>query len=267
MGEVFTFIKKYYPFIFFVLVIVLSILLFQSWSTLKKERADRKYQEEQNVQNLSALKDSITVQFNKKLKAWEYSKDNYVVQKLADLEKYDKAFADELKKVKGDVIAAIKTEVQGDLGGITASTELKIIDAPTNYYGLKFRSDYKDEGFEQRLSGMSKFHVIPDETTKKWNIIPDLTTVLDTNFIAIKATYGFKEFKDKYQVFATIASDKIKLTGLEGGYFISKQPSPPPTKTKKWGFGPYIGYGLDLKQTPTFNPSIGVAVHYDIFKW
>ncbi len=267
MGEVLTFIKKYYPFISFVIIIVLSILLFQTWSTLRKERADRKYQQEQDAQNLSAFKDSIEVMFNKKLQAWEYSKDNYVVQKLSDLEKYDKAFANELKKVKGDVIAAIKTEVQGDLGGITASTKLSVLDEKTHYYGLNFNSNYKDDGFEQRLSGISKFHVIPDELNKKWNIVPDLTTVLDTNYIAIKATYGFKEYKDKYQVFATVKSDKIKITGLEGGYFINKQPDPAPVKVKKWSIGPYVGYGLNVNNTPSFGWNIGFGVHYSILRW
>jgi len=267
MVKVFTFIKKYYPFIFFVLIIVLSILLFQSWSTLKKERADKKYQEEQDTQNLNALRDSITVTFNKKLKAWEYSKDNYVVQKLADLEQYNKTLTEELKKVKGDVIAAIKSEVQGNLGGITAATKLSVLDAPTNYYGLNFRSEYLDDGFEQKITGMSKFHVIPDEKTKKWNIVPDPTTVLDTNFVAIKMTYGFKETKNQYQVFALTKSEKIKVLGLEGGYIIDKQPLPPPSKPKKWGIGPYVGYGLELKQTPSFNWNVGVAVHYSIFRW
>lgn len=270
MGIVFTFIKKYYPFILFILVIVLGVFLFQTISTLKKERAEREYQEKQDAQNLSALRDSIEVTFNKKLKAWEYSKDNYVVQKLSDLEQYDKAFANELKKVKGDVIAAIKTEVQGDLGGITASNKLEVLDEKTNYYGLKFNSEYIDEGFEQKIVGTSKFHVIPNEETKKWNIIPDPTTVLDTNLVKLKMTYGFKETKDQYQVFATTQSNKIKVTGLEGGYIINKQPLPPPSKKKKWGIGPQIGYGLNTYpnlENPSFGWSVGVGIHYDIIQW
>lgn len=267
MVEIFTFIKKYYPFIFFVAIIVLSIFLFQTLSTLKTERAERKYKEEQDAQNMSALKDSITVMFNKKLQAWEYSKDNYVVQRLSDLEQYNKSLAEELKKVKGDVIAAIKSEVQGNLGGITAATKLNVLDAATNYYGLNFKSEYADDGFEQKITGMSKFHVIPNEATKKWSIVPDPTTVLDTNFVAIKMTYGFKETKNQYQVFALTKSDKIKVIGLDGGYIIDKQPLPGPVKPKKWGFGPYVGYGLDLKQTPSFNWNVGVAVHYSIFRW
>lgn len=270
MGEVLTFIKKYYPFISIIIMIVLATFLFQTRSTLKRERDNREYQEKQDAKNLVALKDSITVIFNKKLDAWEYSRDNYVFQKLSDLEKYNKDLANELKKIKGDVIAAIKTQVQGDLGGIAATTKLDVIDAPTNYYGLKFRSEYKDEGLEQKIVGTSKFHVIPDELTKKWSIAPDPTTILDTNLIAINMTYGFKDFKDKYQVFATTKSDKIKVTGLEGGIFLDKLPPLPAEKPKKWGVGPYVGYGIstgsDLS-TPRFGWSIGVAVHYDILQW
>lgn len=269
MKEVFSFIKKYNSFIFFIIIVVLSILLFDAWSTIKQERAERKYKEEQDAQNRAAMIDSISVMFNKKLKAWEYSKDNFVVQRLNDLEKYDKSFTDELKKVKGDVIAAIKTEVQGNLGGIEASTKLSVLDLPTNYYGLKFKSEYFDEGFEQKITGMSKFHVIPNEKNKTWNIVPDPITVLDTNFVAIKMTYGFKETKNQYQVFATTKSDKIKVTGLEGGYIIDKQPLPGPVKPKKWSLGPYVGYGLsaDPNNTAQFGWNIGFGIHYNIIRW
>ena len=270
MAEVLSFIRKYYPFISIIIMIVLATLYFQTCSTLKLEREDREYQQKQDAQNLEALKDSINVIFNKKLDAWEFSKENYVVKKLSELEKYNKDLADELKKVKGDVIAAIKTQVQGDLGGIQATTKLDIIDANTNYYGLKFKSEYKDEGFEQKITGTSKFHVIPDEVTKKWTIEPDLITVLDTNLISINMTYGFKDLKDKYQVFATTKSNKVKVTGLEGGIFLDKLPPLPKEKPKKWGIGPYVGYGINTASdlsTPRFGWNLGVAVHYDIIQW
>ena len=159
-------IKKYYPFFFFVVIILLSIFLFQSRATLKQERADREYEQKQDEQNQKALLDSINSTFNKKLKAWEYSKDNYVVQKLSDLEEYNKSLADELKKIKGDVISAIKTEVQGDLGGITASTGLEKLDEETNYYGLTFKSNYKDNSFEQKLEGIVSFILYQTSWTK-----------------------------------------------------------------------------------------------------
>jgi len=159
------FIKKYYPFILFILVIGLTVFSFQTWNSLRQERANNKYQQEQNEKNINALSDSITSQFNRKLKAYEFTKDNYVVQKLEDLEQYNKTLSDELKKVKGDVIAAIKTNAKADLGGIETSNDIVVIDKEKNYYGLKFRSHYKDPGFEQLIVGTSKFFAVPDEIT------------------------------------------------------------------------------------------------------
>jgi len=262
-------LKTYGVFILGAALIVVSVFLFQTCGSLKAEKERNEYIEKQNAQNLSALGDSITAEFNKKLKAWEFSKDNYVVQKLADLEKYNKDLYNELKKVKGDIIAAIKTGVEGDLGGITASNELVVLDSTKHHYGLSFRSPYKDEGFEQLLVGTSRFYAIPNEESKKWSITPD-RIVFDTNLTTIRITYGFKNLDDRYQVFAISPSPKIKLIDLDGGYFIDKQPPPPPEKPKKWGFGPYIGFGINTDYNlanPRFGWSLGVSVHYSIWHW
>ena len=267
MISVWQFIKKYYTIIFFAIIIVLSFFLFQTCSNLKKAKEDVAYQEKQNAQNMSALKDSIKVEFNKKLKAYEFSKDNYVVQKLSDLQKYNQSLYDEIKKIKGDVIAAINTKVQGDLGGIKADNKLVIIDSTKRFFGLKFRSLYADSGFQQKLVGTSRFYIIPNG--KIWHIQPDIT-LFDTNLTSIEITYGFKELKDKYQVFALSTSPKIQLTDLTGGYFIDKQPPPPPVKPKNWAIGPYIGFGLNTDYNlanPRFGWSIGFSVHYDVFQW
>lgn len=263
-------IKKYYPFVLTIGVIVLSVLLYQTKSTLKQERENYKYQVSQNEKNFNALRDSLTTTFNKKLDAWEFSKDNFVVQKLEDLEKYNKELTEELEKVKGDVIAALQSQVQADLGGITTTNDsVKVLDETTNHYGIDFNSAYADSGFQQKIEGTTMFFVTPNEITKKWNITPD-KTLFTKNLTTIKITYGFKELDDRYQVFALTPSPKVKLLDLNGGYFIDKQPPPPPQKTKRWGFGPYFGYGVisnnDISNTG-FGFSLGVAIHYDIFQW
>lgn len=266
MLKIIDFIKKYYSFLFFIAIIILSLFLFQTCSTLNRERKEWKEQKNQNEQNIHALSDSIKVEFNKKLKAWEFSKDNYVVQKLSDLEQYNKDLANELKKVKGDIISVIESKVQGNLGGITTSNNLITLDK--NYYGLQFKSHYKDDGFEQKITGISKFYAIPDDITKKWTLKPDVT-VLDTNLTSIEIIYGFKEFDDKYQVFALSKSPKITLTDLTGGYIIDKQIIPI-QKPKKWGVGPYIGVGLNTGfdgNSPRFGWCVGIGVTYDIFQW
>lgn len=267
MVKIFDLIKKNYFIILIILVVVLSTLLLNTCSTLRTERADRIYQEKQDEQNMNALSDSITAKFNKKLKAWEFSKDLYVVKELSDLKKYNAELADEIKKVKGDVIDAIKTKVQADISGISTSSKAVVIDESKNYYGLNFNSHYADAGFEQTIDGTSKFFIIPNELTKKWNIKAD-TTVFNTNLTTLSITYGTKLNKDnKYEVFAISPSNKVKFLELDGAYIIDNQPKPAPIKTKRFGIGPYVGYGLNNSNSTTYGISVGVAVHYDILQF
>ena len=269
MGAILTFFKTYSSSIFFVLTVILSVILFKTCDTLKQERADREYDEKQKEQNIGAFKDSIIKEYNKKLDAYEFTKQNFVVQKLAELEAYNKDLYNELLKVKGDVIAAIKTNVQANLGGIsTTGDKLETLDEKTNYYGIKFKEKYSDPGFEQRIVGTSKFHAIPNLETKKWLITPDVTT-FDTIRTNLSITYGFKEVDDKYKVFAISGSPKVNLIELNGGYLIDKQPDQAPTIPKRWGIGPYIGYGVSAGTNlpARFGWGIGFSLHYDILQF
>lgn len=266
---VLNFIKKYYQFILFILVIILSVMFFQTWSSLKNERKQREIEQRNHIQNISALTDSITASYDEKLKAYVFEKDNYIVKKLEDLEKYNKNFYDRLNKIEGKVIAAIDSKVTGDLGGITAGNQLCIIDSNTNNYGLKFISKYKDEGFEQELEGISKFYAYPDEINKKWMLKPD-TTIFSKNITKLNITYGFREDDNKYEVFAISSSPRISINNLEGALILEKYPSILNKPSNKWGIGPYIGGGItsdaylkDIK----FGYSIGVSLHYNIFSW
>lgn len=263
------FIKKYYGVILFAIIIVISFFLFQTCSTLKTEREQREYIEKQNAQNLSALNDTLTVRFDKKLKAFIYEKDNFVVNKLSELEKYNQSLYSELKKMKGDVVAAIDSKVSADLGNLSAGNELVTIDKTTNNFGLRFKSDYVDPGFEQHLEGISKFYAYPDEITKKWIIKAD-TTLFTTNLTNVNIKYGFEDLDDKYKVWAISPSSKIKINQLDGVFIIEKSPKPMPEKPKKWAVGPYVGFGLNTDpnlSNPRFGWSIGMSVHYDIWQW
>jgi hypothetical protein len=251
------------------LVIVLSVFLFQTCSTLKTERAQREFIEKQNAQNLSALKDSITVQFDKKLKAFVFEKDNYVVNELKDLKTMNADLYSKLNKVKGDIIAAIDSKVTVDMGEVTAGNQLVTVDKDKNLYGLNFATNYKDDGFEQTLEGQSRFKAQLDKITNKWVLDAD-STLFTKNLTTINITYGFRDLKDKYEVFAISPSPKVKINQLDGVFILDKAPQPMPVKPKRFGFGPYVGAGLNIDfnlTNPRFGWSIGVAVHYDIFQW
>jgi hypothetical protein len=267
MAQILDFIKKNYFFILVIAVVVLSVLLFNTCSTLKTERADRKYQEKQDAQNYSAKLDSVTVIYDKKLKAYVSSKDEYVVKELSDLKKYNLELAAEIKKIKGDVIDAINSKAQIDIGKISTSSKVVVLDEKTNHYGLNFTSGYKDPGFTQTIEGTSRFFVIPDLTAKKWSIKAD-STIFNTDLTTISVTYGSRLNKDKkYEVFAISPSPKVKFIDLTGAYIIENQPKPAPLKTKRFGIGPYIGYGLNNFNSPKFGMSIGVAAHYDLLQF
>lgn len=268
MKKILEFITKYYPFLFFVVIILLSISLFQTCSSLSKEKENSAFQSKLYTQNVKAMTDSVTKEFNKKLDAYVFTKDNLVLNKLSELEQYNKSLSNQLKNVKGDVLSAIQSNVEGNLGGIQGTNNLDVLDSTTNHYGLKFSTNYVDSGFQQKIVGTSKFYAIPNENTKTWTIKPDVT-VLDTNLTSISVTYGFKEFKNKYQVFAISKSPKVQVNDLTGGYFIDKQIQTP-IKSKKWGFGPYGGFGLNTAPNlanPQFGWSVGFGLHYSILQW
>ena len=262
-------IKKFYPLALFVLLIVAMIFGIQECKNYKDYKAKAEYDQKQRAQNDAAFKDSLTTEYNKKLKAWETSRDNYVVNELKDLKQYNQALYDQISKVKGDVIAYIDSKVSANLAGITAGNQLVTIDDKTNNYGLKFHSDYVDSSFQQHLVGISKFYAYPDQESKKWILKPD-TTLFTTNLTTMNLKYGFKEDDKEYKVFVINSSPIMKINGLEGAYIIKKQPVPAPKPRPNFGFGPYIGFGLNTDYNlanPRFGWSVGVSVHYDIWNW
>ena len=171
--------------------------------------------------------------------------------------------------MKGDIISVIDSKVTADISGVVAGNKLVTVDKDKGLYGLDFVSNYKDPGFEQNLEGQSRFKANLDQITKKWVLEPD-STLFTKNSTSINITYGFENLKDKYKVFAVSASPKVKINELNGAFFLDKEPPKAPEKIKNFGFGPYIGFGLNTDpnlSNPRFGWSIGVSVHYNIWSW
>lgn len=270
MEKIKEFWKKYYvPIIMFILILLLSGILFQTCSTLKTERAQREFMEKQNAQNLNALKDSITVTFDKKLKAFVFEKDNYVINELADLKKYNKDLYNQLNKVKGDVIAAIDSKIKIEIPDVAGTNELVTVNKDKGVYGLNFHKYYKDAGIEQDIYGQSRFRAQLDDITKKWVIEPD-STYFTKNSTIVGITYGFRDLKDKYEVFAISPSPLVKINQLDGVFILNKVPDKQPLQPKRWGLSPYIGFGINTDYNlANLRPgwSAGIAVTYDLVQW
>ena len=265
--SVWEFIKKFYPLIFFAIIIVLIVLLFSTCNRLTAEKKAHEYDNTLNNQNRMAMLDSVTKSWNKKAGMWESEKAAYVL-KQSDLELYNKGLSDTIKKLKGKISVLISTQGKIDLGGLTIDNKLINLKEP-NHFGLDWTSHYNDPGLTQTIKGQSRFYAIPNTKTLKWELKGD-STHIDSNIMNIKVMYGFRELNKQYQVFAVSASPKITFTDLTGGYFIDKQPPPPPVKPKNWAIGPYIGFGLNTDYNlanPRFGWSVGFSIHYDVFQW
>lgn len=271
MLAILTFIKnpKNWVIILFGIMIILSFSLFSTCTRLSTEKKSHEFDNKLNNQNRLAMLDSVTKSYNKKAGVWEFEKAAYVL-KQKDLELYNKGLSDTIKKLKGKIAILISTQGTIDLGKITIGNKLVKLEKP-NHYGLNFRSPYSDPGLTQLITGQSRFFAIPDKNTMTWNIKAD-STLIDTNVMNIKVMYGLRELDKQFNVFAISSSPKIIFTDLTGGYFIDKQPPcvDKIIKPKKWGIGPYIGFGLNTDYNlanPRFGWSGGISVHYDILRW
>jgi hypothetical protein len=260
-------IKVYGIFLLLALVILLSVLLFNTYNSLKLEKNNREYYAKIDEQNRKALTDSLTKFFNEKTKQWETEKAAYVLN-LEDLKNYNKNLYNKVKKLEGDIAFLISSTGVIDIGKITVGNEL--IKYNNNKYGLKFDNPYKDDGLTQEISGVSKFYAIPDIANKQWIVKSD-STIFEKNKMTLNISYGMREIDNKYNIFAISSSPKVQFTDLTGGYFLDKQPEQPPQKVKRWGIGPYFGWGIYNENFKNSDLKIGVSagfsIHYSIIKF
>jgi len=254
--------KKTLPFILALSVGLLVFLNINSCNKLKYEKLLRQQDKSIFDQNIEAFMDTIRTTYNKTLDTYEHEKKLYLTT-LEELQKFDSSLTNKINSIKGDIINVIDTKIKMNNNDILIDNELK--DYGDSSYGLKWDFPYKDRDFEQYLSGVSKFRLIDN------NIIAG-KTFLDSNYLSLNITYGFKELDNKYKVWALCSSPKINITELNGAYFIDKPPpyTPQTFYRKRWIMGPYIGYGVNFDnkfQDPRLGMNFGLSIQYHLFGW
>jgi hypothetical protein len=178
---------------------------------------------------------------------------------------------DDLAKLNRDLYAQSQLEI-GKLkaiivGGFSVNNPLHVSEQLENYgnnsYGLLFeKSSNNSDSLMFSLKGVSKFSIHNNV------VLPGITDITE-NKTTVKLVLGFKENKENYEVFARSPSKLLKVDSLSGSLIIPKHggdiiPTAAP-KPKRFGIGPYIGYGL----TPDFKlqPSIGISLQYNIIRF
>ena len=256
-----TFFKKIFskdalPYTFFVMILILSALWLSTCSRLNTEKTQHENDINRYKNNIVAMTDSLSTNYNKKLQQEVTSKTSYIVSTVDELKQYNAKLYNEMNSMKGN-IADINSQLEiiGNIG----STNNTLTKIDSTLYGLNWKWNYEDSGFKQNLIGISKFRFI------KGNLFPDKTTI-DTNNMNISLSYGFQDLGDKYKVWATSPSKLIKFTELNGALIIDKDKTNV-KKINRFCIGPSIGFGVntDIKGSLLrFGWNIGITATYNL---
>jgi hypothetical protein len=149
----------------------------------------------------------------------------------------------------------------------------EVVKISDNYYGLKWKQDYKDKGFTQYFDGFSKFKMLVDEN--KNIIISKDVTELTNNKTTIKLLFAHTKLNEKdkirYKVVASCPSPFVVIDSLNGVYFLDTDAPKVIDEVKKvrFTFGPYIGLGFNVAKdlnTVGLGYSFGLCLQYNM-RW
>jgi len=244
-------------------IAILLLLLFRQCSS----NADLKSQVFIQNHNLDALKDTVRLQKNRA------GEDMYVRKTLLaskkKKEELNKNLADELKKVKGDVIVIhdVETVVETD----TQYVNNYLTVYPDGSYSLdwKFDTTFSENNY-RKFSGNSFFKI--DSITNK--VTPGLTRINEDE-MGFSFVTGLREKNKSLEIFVTPKYPGMKITDIEGAIIdpykstVLKNMFP----NKKFSVGPYVGiglgagYGLNGKPIAGAMFNIGVGIQYSIIKF
>lgn len=213
-----------------------------------------------NEQNQRALKDSVRVVTNK-LGDIEYAK-NILVSENNELKKLSIDLHKELKKEKGKVHQLNRLVVElKNKPNDTVVVENTVVKYPDGVVGLKFEHDtIFDTNNRRTFAGESKFKIIDN-----LNIKP-MYTEITKDEVKFNLVTGLRQKGDNLEIFARSDYPGFEVIKLDGALIDPKKhPAVKKfTKQKRWGIGPYVGYGITKDG---LTPSVGISIQYSIFKF
>ena len=222
--------------LFGMLFILLGAVVFKTCETNNNLKKEIEAQKERYIANLEVKNDTIR------------QKENHIGRMTASIRAYNtsmgmlKDYNDSLyktvKEQRGKIKQLIQAKARASIDTIRVPAEIDTL--PNNTYNITFKSRFSEPGFSVLMAGASKFSVDSGAVTAHYTQINQLET-------SIKLNVGFREYKDRYEVFATSPSDKVTISELKGVNIIAKDE---PLKHDE---------GLDL-----FSVGFGITSGYDI---
>lgn len=245
--------------ILLILLIVSGIIIFFLLNRNGKLNVENNIME----QNAKALTDTIRITKNK-VGDLVFSK-NILISEKSQLENINSDLAKELKKEKGKVSELTKMviKLKGERDTLYIPTTL--IKYPDGTNGLKwdYVKIYNPENY-RKISGISKFKI---DTT---GVIIPLITEITKDELKFNITQGLREKDGNIEVF--VRSDYPGFEVEELNSVIIDPKNHPVvkkfTKKKKFGIGPYGGYGGTIINSQVFiGPQVGIGISYDLIQF
>lgn len=254
-GKIFS--KDYLPITMGVIILLLVVFNLNTCNNLKEKKLEHERDTMMYENNLQAMNDSLVTYYNEKLEQQVSEKTAYLIKSVDDLKKYNENLFNEFKNMKNS-IAGINSKVNILVDSLVDKSEIVQLDS--NTYKIPWEFKYKDPGLTQNIFGRSEFKIFNNKP------LP-LNSYLDKSEITVGLKYSFEEKANRYKVWATSPSDRVKFDELDGVLFIDKV-KPESQKINRWAFGPYAGFGLNTDLTgknARFGWGVGVAASYNLF--
>ena len=235
-------------------VIILSIMLNIKSCRKNNELKDEiKQQQERHERNLEAKNDTLRKNRNK-IGDLTTSISSYETT-LENLKYYNDSLHSVVQNQRGKIQSLIDVEPKIIHDTIKIKNELNQISQ--GLYSLDFQNTYREDGLYSKIKGSSRIWI--DSS----NIRPD-STIIYQNEIGIDLKLGFREFEDRYEVFATTPSDKVLITDLKGVSIINKDEIKTSTSSRdpfSIGIGATAGYDV-INNGPGF--TVGLTGTWNI---
>ena len=238
------------------LAVAFCILWLQQCESKKSLSQELALEKQKNDQNLSSMTEGIKV--IKKLNGdFEASKASYMGS-LEEIKKYNASLYDRFNDQKG-LLAGIYSNLSIRLDSLISRGDT-LVRYTDSTYGISFYTNYEEKDLRNEIYGITQVKLLKND------VIP-MSTVITSNEMQIGISYGFRNLKDRYEIFAISKSPNVKFNELEGMLTINKDDMvATPAKKLKWGLGFHVGVTYSITQKAPI-PYVGAGLSYNIINF
>ncbi len=270
MKKYIKYIKNNYKSLFIIAFVVVMFLFLNQCKNTKKWKHKFNTEQQENKQNLIAMKNEIR-EYKNKNNINTFSSAIAIMSK----EELKLNFPDLYNRMKdefGEVQYVTNTVIQYVDSSYVSNS---VIELSENHYAIQ--TNYTSNDSNLYIESLSKFYaeIIPQDADKsKVDLkITNDTTEFKKIYFRIDLTTGIKKDEDGiYKIFVTPNNKHInivKLIGADVSEYFQINDNTISSTTKRWTIGPYIGYGIMFAKNNAMyhGLTVGASVQYSLIRF